>query len=404
MFGAHHGAAAVHADRARRLADEVGLHDAADGPGHHVRRGQLRHHHVQDRARSGSSRSSARRSRRSACSCSRRVTADTSHRDRDVLHVRARLRSRQHDAAADGDRAERRTAAGDRRRHQLGDVLPPDRRHPGVAVFLSILFNSLGTNIKAAVAQAVATPAWQQAVQDPTVMSNPANKSLIDSLQNPVGRRWVPRPGAERLVGDQPPRHVFAHPFKVGFADSMDQVFLLAAACLCLAFLILLLMPKIELRGQSASAAGPRLPPSGRPRAAGGRLGERPTGRFARGRRAVVRLDDLSRPRPGEVSSCPDPSSSTRGPNRPRSSRCWSRACPRCRSRSSTSAASSTPTVKDWDCAPDGPDGAVGADVPRRLRGRAAQPGRADPLRGAQRARLDPRRAHLRRVARPGGA
>ena len=56
-------------------------------------------------------------------------------------------------------------------------------------------------------------------------------------------------------------------------------------------------------------------------------------------------------------------------------------------------------TVKDWDAA----DGPLGADVPRRLRGRPAQPGRPDPLRGAQRARLDPRRAHLRRVARHGG-
>ena len=47
--------------------------------------------------------------------------------------------------------------------------------------------------------------------------------------------------------------------------------------------------------------------------------------------------------------------------------------------------------------------GPLGADVPRRLRGRAAQPGRPDPLRGAQRAGLDPGRAHLRRLAGPGG-
>ena len=55
-------------------------------------------------------------------------------------------------------------------------------------------------------------------------------------------------------------------------------------------------------------------------------------------------------------------------------------------------------TVKDWDSA----DGALGADVPRRVRGRPAQPGRADPLRGAQRARLDPGRAHVRGVPRHG--
>ena len=44
---------------------------------------------------------------------------------------------------------------------------------------------------------------------------------------------------------------------------------------------------------------------------------------------------------------------------------------------------------------------ALGADVPRRLRGGAAQPGPDDPLRGAQRAPRRPRRAHLRRLARP---
>ena len=59
-------------------------------------------------------------------------------------------------------------------------------------------------------------------------------------------------------------------------------------------------------------------------------------------------------------------------------------------------------TVKDWDCALEGAERPVGADVPRRLRGRAAQPGRADPLRGAQRARLDPGRAHLLGLARHG--
>ena len=55
-------------------------------------------------------------------------------------------------------------------------------------------------------------------------------------------------------------------------------------------------------------------------------------------------------------------------------------------------------TTKDWDSV----DGPLGADVPRRVRGRPAQPGRADPLRDPQRARLDPGRAHVRRVRRHG--
>ncbi len=125
----------------------------------------------------------------------------------------------------------------------------------GVAVFLSVLFNGLGDNIKTAIAGAAKTPEWTAAVQDPTVMANPANQSLIDSLQHPSARGGV----VESVQNDSSVigklSDVFAHPFKVGFAESMDTVFLLAGIVAVGAFLILLLMPKIELRGQSASAA-----------------------------------------------------------------------------------------------------------------------------------------------------
>ena len=46
-----------------------------------------------------------------------------------------------------------------------------------------------------------------------------------------------------------------AHPFKVGFAESMDLVFMIAAGVGVLAFLILLLLPPVELRATSASVA-----------------------------------------------------------------------------------------------------------------------------------------------------
>ena len=56
--------------------------------------------------------------------------------------------------------------------------------------------------------------------------------------------------------------------------------------------------------------------------------------------------------------------------------------------------------VKDWDTA----DRALGADVPGRVRGRPAQPGRPDPVRGAQRAARRAGRADLRGLAGPRGA
>jgi len=108
----------------------------------------------------------------------------------------------------------------------------------GVAIFLSVLFGTVGGNIKTAVEADAQTPAWQQAVAegqtlDPSVVAQfKDDSSFIEQL---------------------PP--VFAHPFKVGFAESMDLVFLLAAGVGVLAFLILLLLPGVELRATSAAAA-----------------------------------------------------------------------------------------------------------------------------------------------------
>jgi EmrB/QacA subfamily drug resistance transporter len=108
----------------------------------------------------------------------------------------------------------------------------------GVAIFLSVLFSSVGGNIKDAIEVDSQTPQWQQAVAsghglDPSVIAKVQDdSSFIDKLDP-----------------------VLAHPFKVGFADSMDLVFMLAAGVGVLAFLILLLLPPVELRATSASVA-----------------------------------------------------------------------------------------------------------------------------------------------------
>jgi EmrB/QacA subfamily drug resistance transporter len=108
----------------------------------------------------------------------------------------------------------------------------------GVAIFLSVLFSTVGGNIQDAIQADAQTPQWQQAVADgggldPSVVAKVQDdSSFIDTLDP-----------------------VFAHPFKVGFADSMDLVFMLAAGVGVLAFLILLLLPPVELRATSASVA-----------------------------------------------------------------------------------------------------------------------------------------------------
>jgi EmrB/QacA subfamily drug resistance transporter len=108
----------------------------------------------------------------------------------------------------------------------------------GVAIFLSVLFGGVGQNIATATAEESQTPAYQQAVAagdgvDATVIAQVQDDSSIIDTLNPV----------------------IAHPFKVGFAESMNTVFLIAAGVGGLAFLVLLLMPAVELRSMSAHEA-----------------------------------------------------------------------------------------------------------------------------------------------------
>ncbi|MBZ5737253.1 MDR family MFS transporter [Nocardioides mangrovi] len=109
----------------------------------------------------------------------------------------------------------------------------------GVAVFLSVLFSTVGGNIADAIQEESQTPAWQQAV----AAGHGPSPDLIAQVQDDSS-----------VIDRMDP--VIAHPFKVGFAESMDHVFLLAACVGVVGFLILLLlMPPVELRATSAAAA-----------------------------------------------------------------------------------------------------------------------------------------------------
>jgi EmrB/QacA subfamily drug resistance transporter len=121
----------------------------------------------------------------------------------------------------------------------------------GVAVFLSVLFGQVGGHIDTALRSESRTPSFQQAVQHPVTR---LDRQFAESLQSQ---------GHGSLLGQvtddssfiQKLSPVLAHPFRVGFAESMDTVFLFAGLIGLLAFLTLLLMPKVELRATSASAA-----------------------------------------------------------------------------------------------------------------------------------------------------
>lgn len=108
----------------------------------------------------------------------------------------------------------------------------------GVAIFLSVLFSTVGGNIEDAIEAESRTPEFQQAIAD----GHRLDPSMVHQIQEDSS-----------FIETLPP--ALAHPFKVGFAESMDLVFMLAAGVSVLAFLILLLLPPVELRATSASVA-----------------------------------------------------------------------------------------------------------------------------------------------------
>jgi EmrB/QacA subfamily drug resistance transporter len=104
----------------------------------------------------------------------------------------------------------------------------------GVAAFLSILFTRLPTDIGNALSSAAATdPRVAQAVQSGQLNGGDlSDTSFIQELPS-----------------------YLAYPFKVGFSDSIDLVFLVAAGVVAIGFFVLLFLPQVELSNQSGIQA-----------------------------------------------------------------------------------------------------------------------------------------------------
>ncbi|HET9655101.1 MAG TPA: MDR family MFS transporter [Kineosporiaceae bacterium] len=128
----------------------------------------------------------------------------------------------------------------------------------GTAVFLSVLFSSVVDNIAAAFRSAATTPAFQSALHDPAVLSNPDNRPVLQALQAAAngGGQGSLNTGAlnnSAFINHLDPR--LARPFLVGFSQSIDAVFLLGAVVLGLAFLVVWFLPEERLRHQSGIQA-----------------------------------------------------------------------------------------------------------------------------------------------------
>ena len=90
-----------------------------------------------------------------------------------------------------------------------------------------------------------ATGAFQDVVADPTA----ADRTVLEA----GGAASSQVQDDSSFISDLSP--ALAQPFKQGFADSMDIVFLMGAGVGLVAFLLLLLMPRVELRATSAASA-----------------------------------------------------------------------------------------------------------------------------------------------------
>ena len=118
----------------------------------------------------------------------------------------------------------------------------------GTAVFLSILFSTVGDRIAGAFRTIAPTADFQAALADPTVLADPANKPVLDLMSGAAG-------GTSGMLDDSSfisaldPR--LARPFQVGFAESIDLVLMLAAAVMVIAIVLALLLPELPLRNVS---------------------------------------------------------------------------------------------------------------------------------------------------------
>ena len=113
----------------------------------------------------------------------------------------------------------------------------------GTAVFLSVLLSTLPGRIADAFNSVRGTPGFQAALAahpDQAATLQAAGSGNADLNDTSFISRLAP---------------VIAHPFKVGFSDSMSTVFLMGAAIMVIGFVVVLLLPEIPLADRSASQA-----------------------------------------------------------------------------------------------------------------------------------------------------
>ena len=118
----------------------------------------------------------------------------------------------------------------------------------GTAVFLSILFSTVGDKIASALQKAVPTPEFQAALKDPANAAFAKQMQAAQASGGSASGTGVLKDSS--FLNSLDAR--LAKPFLQGFSDSMDLVFLVGSGVMVVGFLVMLFLPHVELRGGSA--------------------------------------------------------------------------------------------------------------------------------------------------------
>ena len=120
----------------------------------------------------------------------------------------------------------------------------------GVAIFMSILFSQVVGKIQAAFETSAVKAGFAQALQDPAVLANQANASILDILKaGPAGAEGITNDSSFLIGADER----LTLPFRMGFVESSLTVFMLAAVIIAIAFVVSWFIKEIPLREKSAS-------------------------------------------------------------------------------------------------------------------------------------------------------
>ena len=122
----------------------------------------------------------------------------------------------------------------------------------GTAVFLSVLFSTVGGKISGAFRADAASPAFQAALTDPQVLSDPTNKRVVDAI---AGGGGLPKGALDDTSFLSRLDDRLARPFLEGFTGSIDLVFTSAAVVVLVAFVVVFFLPEEKLRTMSGIEA-----------------------------------------------------------------------------------------------------------------------------------------------------